>query len=70
MDRTFIEVLDHAFLQLREIDAVHDRTRAAVRILVPRILQKLSAGQSYTILIGNRALAGTRREVTRHSMSL
>jgi SAM-dependent methyltransferase len=50
MDRTLIEVLDHAFLQLREIDAVHDRTRAAVRILVPRILQKLSAGQSYTIL--------------------
>jgi SAM-dependent methyltransferase len=50
IDRTFIEVLDHAFLQLREIDAVHDRTRAAVRILVPRILQRLSAGQSYTIL--------------------
>jgi SAM-dependent methyltransferase len=50
MDRTFIEVLDHASMRLRDIDAVHDRTRGAVRTLVPRILKKLSSGRPYLIL--------------------
>lgn len=49
-ERTFIEVLDHAVMRLQDLDVVHQRTLAAVRVLVPRIVDKLSCGEGFALL--------------------
>jgi hypothetical protein len=49
-ERTFIEVLDHAVMRLQDLDVIHQRTHAAVRVLVPRIIEKISAGVSFLLL--------------------
>jgi len=49
-ERTFIEVLDHAVMRLQDLDVVHQRTRAAVRVLVPRIIGKLQRGEGFVLL--------------------